>query len=144
MRGLLIPKVMHFQFDNCGENKVNKDIYSEYLISISLIFMFNDMQCYLNKEMFCYTSPMVELGYFDKFHVNFLVVGHTHCNLDQSFSILAKRIYKAPYIASPPVMQELIGIAHKVIAERPRYNIQLEVVHDYKAFFFSIHTSINR
>ena len=39
MRGLLIPKVMHFQFDNCGENKVNKYIYSEYLILISLIFM---------------------------------------------------------------------------------------------------------
>jgi hypothetical protein len=108
-RNLLMPRIMNFQFDNCGENK--------------------------NKEMFCYASLLVELGYFDEFNVNFLVVGHTHCNLDQNFSVLSSKINDAPYVASPLAMRDLLGIAHKDRLERPLYNIEVEVVHDYKTFF---------
>jgi hypothetical protein len=64
-RNLLTPRIITFQFDNCGENK--------------------------NKEMFCYASLLVELGSFDTVNINFLVVGHTHCNLDQTFSVCHRK-----------------------------------------------------
>ena len=85
--------------------------------------------------MFCYTSLLVELGIFDEVNVNFLVVGHTHCNLDQNFSVLANKIHNAPYIGSPLAMRDLLSIAHKDERERPLYNIHVEVVHDYKVVF---------
>jgi len=108
-QNLLMPRIMNFQFDNCGENK--------------------------NKEMFAYASLMVELGYFDEFNLNFLIVGHTHCNLDQNFSVLATKIHDAEYVNSPIAMRDLLGIAHKDLNERPTYNIKVDVVHDYKTFF---------
>ena len=83
--------------------------------------------------MFCYCSLLVELGYFDEFNINFLVVGHTHCNLDQNFSVLSKKIDIAQYIASPIAMRDLLDIAHRDPAEQPLHNIHVDVVHDYKA-----------
>jgi hypothetical protein len=82
--------------------------------------------------MFCYASLLVELGYFEEVNINFLVVGHTHCNLDQNFSVLSNKIFRSQYIASPLAMRDLLGIAHKDKNERPLYNVQIEVVHDYK------------
>ena len=106
LHNLIMPPVLQLQFDNCGENK--------------------------NKEMFCYASLLVELGFVDVVEINFLVVGHTHCNLDQNFSVLSRRIFKAPYIASPLAMHSLLGVAHKDPREQPRFIIQVEIVHDYK------------
>jgi hypothetical protein len=82
--------------------------------------------------MFCYASLLVELGYFKEVNINFLVVGHTHCSLDQNFSVLSKRIHDSAYIASPLALRDLLGIAHKDKNKRPWYNVALEVVHDYK------------
>ena len=85
--------------------------------------------------MFCYASLLVELGFFQEVHVNFLVVGHTHCSLDQDFSVQSNKIYYSEYIASPLAMQDLLANAHKDRLQRPLYNIQLQVVHDYKTLF---------
>jgi len=60
--GMKLPRHLILQFDNCSENKNN--------------FMM----------MFC--TILVDLGYFDIIEVYFLVVGHTHCPLDQVFSQL--------------------------------------------------------
>ena len=60
--GLKMPRHLILQFDNCSENKNN--------------FMM----------MFC--TILVDLGYFDIIEIYFLVVGHTHCPLDQVFSQL--------------------------------------------------------
>jgi len=46
--------------------------------------------------------------------INFLVVGHTHCPLDQYFSVLSKAILKAIFIASPEALMELFDTAHKI------------------------------
>ena len=54
-----MPPNIHFQLDNCGENK--------------------------NKEFFTYCAILVELGYFEEITVGFLIVGHTHASIDQYF-----------------------------------------------------------
>ena len=77
----------------------------------------------------------MELGHFDVINIGFLIVGHTHCNLDQFFSVLARKIHSAPFIASPLAMRDLISIAHKDPKERPLHNIHVEMVHDYKTLF---------
>ena len=45
---------------------------------------------------------------FEKVILHFLIVGHTHCIIDQYFSIISKRIFKAEFIASPYALHALI------------------------------------
>ena len=40
--------------------------------------------------------------------IHFLIVGHTHCIIDQYFSVISKRIYDAEFIASPHALHALI------------------------------------
>jgi hypothetical protein len=63
------------QYDNCGENK--------------------------NKYLFGYLSLLVQLQYFKEISLNFLIVGHTHCILDQYFSTLSTKINSCNFIGSP-------------------------------------------
>ena len=56
-RGYELPKTFYWHFDNSGENK--------------------------NKEMIAFASLLVEMEFVDEVQLNFLCVGHTHCNLDQ-------------------------------------------------------------
>jgi hypothetical protein len=88
-----------------------------------------------NKEMFCFASTLVERGNFEIININFLIVGHTHCNLDQNFSVLSKKIQSSPYICSPLALIELLRTAHKEVAEQPRHIVQLHSVHDYVSYF---------
>ena len=82
--------------------------------------------------MFCFGAILIELGYFDRINTNFLIVGHTHCNLDQNFSVLSKRIYESEHILTPLAMKELLASAHSSPKERPLHIIQLQSVHDMK------------
>ena len=99
-RNQLMPRIVHFQFDNCGENK--------------------------NKEMFCFASTLLELFFFEEIHMNFLIVGHTHCNLDQNFSV-----------CSPLGIVEILKTAHTDLLQRPWHVINVECVHDYINHFFN-------
>jgi hypothetical protein len=56
-----------------------------------------------------------------KIEINFLIVGHTHCKIDQNFSVLSTAIKAAFFVASPMAMRALIGKAHAKINERPRF-----------------------
>ncbi|CAN0120568.1 unnamed protein product, partial [Heterosigma akashiwo] len=51
---------LYIQFDNCSENK--------------------------NKTVFAFLSHLVQLGLFRKVKSGFLMVGHTHEDLDAYFS----------------------------------------------------------
>lgn len=106
--GKKMPRMMTFQFDNCGENK--------------------------NKEMYAYASLLVERGYLDCININFLIVGHTHDSLDQIFSVLSKKI-KNSIILTIPALHELYSKAHSNFHDRPLHVLQLEVVHDWCEFF---------
>jgi hypothetical protein len=66
---MTLPKNLHVQWDNCGENK--------------------------NKEMLIFNSLLVEMGYFTNVTMGFLIVGHTHASIDQYFSCLRRRIRRA-------------------------------------------------
>jgi hypothetical protein len=65
-KGLELPRVAYFSFDNCGENK--------------------------NRTMFAYFAMLVESRLFDATEVYFLIVGHTHTPLDQFFSVLGRYV----------------------------------------------------
>lgn len=114
-RGLNMPRVMHCQWDNSGENK--------------------------NKEMLMYSSVLVELGRFDEITMGFLLVGHTHASIDQYFSCLRKRIRQALYIASPAAMRKLFAYAldeeeeARSVFRVPLAQIQLRVIRDYRIAF---------
>ena len=42
-----------------------------------------------NKYMFAYCASLVALGYFREVRLSFLIVGHTHEDIDQQFSIIS-------------------------------------------------------
>jgi hypothetical protein len=70
-----------FQFDNAGEGK--------------------------NKLMFTYLSLLIERGDFTEIRVNFLIVGHTHCIIDQYFSTLSQKISYSAFIGTPQALKYL-------------------------------------
>lgn len=86
---------------------------------------------------------LVELGYFEKITVGFLIVGHTHASIDQYFSCLRKLIRRASFIASPLALQHLFSL-DKSSSESsksrmrsqyrpPLRQVQITFVRDYTA-----------
>ena len=58
--------VFYLQVDNCGKNK--------------------------NKTMFSFLTDLVRRGIFSKVKAGFLMVGHTHEDIDQFFSVISKHL----------------------------------------------------
>lgn len=60
-----MPRLLNLQLDNCGgENK--------------------------NKFVFAFLAYLVQAGIFQEIHLSFLIVGHTHEDIDQMFSTISK------------------------------------------------------
>jgi hypothetical protein len=57
--------------------------------------------------MFAYLSFAVQSGVFDELQMSFLIVGHTHCPLDQYFSVLSKAIDDALFIGLKICCEEI-------------------------------------
>jgi hypothetical protein len=79
-RGFKLPRTAWFQLDNCPSENKNTVINS-------------------------YMSMLVDLGYLDTVQVNYLVVGHTHCPIDQKLGALSTIIHQQEYIATPAALQ---------------------------------------
>ena len=62
--GFIMPETVMTQLDNCYENK--------------------------NQFVFAFFSIMVETKQIKTVELHFLIVGHTHCSVDQYFSVLSK------------------------------------------------------
>ena len=62
------PRVWYLQLDSAGDNK--------------------------NCWMLGYLGWLIERGVFDRIEVHFLVVGHTHEDIDQLFSVISKALYQ--------------------------------------------------
>ena len=89
--------------------------------------------------MFAYASCLVENGLVDEVFLSFLVVGHTHCNLDQEFSVIWNKIQASEFIGTPVGMWELLKIANcTALEKRPLYVEHLEHCHDWKKYFAPI------
>ena len=66
----------------------------------------------------------------DEIDVGFLVVGHTHCSIDQYFSTISNFLKsRADFVPCPAAMRHLLTVAHHDEAKRPdpRFVKQLEV-----------------
>ena len=90
-----------------------------------------------------FNALLVELGYFQKITVGFLIVGHTHASIDQYFSCLRKLIRRASFIASPLALQHLFSL-EKITSESaksrlrspyrpPLRQVQILFIRDYTA-----------
>lgn len=77
--------------------------------------------------MFTYLSLLIDRGFFDVIHVNFLIVGHTHTSIDQYFSLVSKAIKRCNFIGSPLSLRKLFGTVGD-----PLVNRKLSVFYNYK------------
>ncbi len=78
--GFKLPRSAFLQLDNCpSENK--------------------------NSIIFAYASMLVDLGYMDTVQMNYLVVGHTHCPVDQKLGALSTIIHQQEFIATPAALR---------------------------------------
>ncbi len=85
--------------------------------------------------MFMYLSYLVETGVLISIEVNFLIVGHTHCSIDQYFSVLSRAIKESEFVGSPFAIQYIYQHAHSSNKDNPLVQNFIEVVPDYvKAF----------
>ena len=108
-RGLLIPRILWLQYDNCGDQK--------------------------NKEMMCYSSLLIELFAFDEVEIAFLIVGHTHASIDQYFSVIAKAIRRTHFIGTPVALLELIRRCHNASWHQKAIIREIKVYYDLKEMF---------
>jgi len=82
-KGWTMPRTLHLQYDNSGENK--------------------------NKYNFTYLSGLVEFDYFEVIYIWFLIVGHTHNSVDQYFSVLSKLLFSIFFCGSPLALAYLLA-----------------------------------
>ena len=101
-----LPFDVQAQFDNCGENK--------------------------NKIMNGYLSLLVELDIFFSIRVSFLIVGHTHCIIDQYFSSISKIMRKCLFIATPYAIEELLDVERNTKFQNPAAQTHVHAVYDVK------------
>ena len=108
-RGLLVPRILDLQFDNCGDNK--------------------------NKEIFGFYCVLIESWSFDEIEIAFLIVGHTHASIDQYFSVISKAIKKAVFIGTPMALLELIRRCHDASWQQRAIIREIKVYYDMKSYF---------
>ena len=116
--GLSLPRILFWQFDNSGENK-NKEMlsFASLLIELELVDEVSTRTHYVYAYNISLTWSQL---YYIQIEINFLIVGHTHCKIDQNFSVLSTAIKAALFVASPMAMRSLIGKAHAKTKDRPR------------------------
>ena len=58
-------------------------------------------------------TMLIDLGYFDVIQLNYLVVGHTHCPIDQTLGAIATIIRQQDFIATPEALIHLLTVENK-------------------------------
>jgi hypothetical protein len=75
-----LPPILHVQLDNCWKN--NKSRY-----------------------VFCFWSLLVAKGIFEEVFVSFLLVGHTHEDIDATFGRWSMKLHENDYPTLPLLME---------------------------------------
>jgi len=102
------PRVFYLQLDNCsGSNK--------------------------NKFMLAWAQSLVDVGVFDEIVLSFLMVGHTHEDIDQLFSVISKGLKKRD-IVTPEDFEEVVKTTLITAGHKHVYYELLDYQHDYKAW----------
>jgi hypothetical protein len=103
-----LPKKLYLQLDNCtGSNK--------------------------NKYMFAFADMLVRKGVFEEVVLSFLMVGHTHEDIDQLFSVISGKV-KVVDMVTPDCMGKIVKNA---LIDAGYDNVDFEVLtflHDYKGW----------
>ena len=106
-----LPPKLYLQLDNCsGSNK--------------------------NKYMLAFASTLVDQGVFEEVVFSFLMVGHTHEDVDQLFSLMSKQLKKYDII-TPERFEKAIVTA---LTDAGHENVHFEFLdfqHDYKSWLES-------
>ena len=104
--------ILYLQLDNCSENK--------------------------NRVLFAFLSDLVERKVFDKVYAGFLMVGHTHEDIDQFFSVIASWLKKFETIC-PDIesLKQAIKAAFLSKGKDPPTVAHLHApeVYDYDSFY---------
>jgi hypothetical protein len=110
-KALLWPAKLKLQFDNASDNKA----YA------ALMFF----------------AILVKDGIFTKVTINFLMVGHTHEDIDQYFSVIARRLNKIVYsdrsvgVYSLEDFTNVVMSAFKLESQKPKCVELVRVNHDF-------------
>lgn len=88
-RGGQLPPVLYLQLDNCGVNK--------------------------NRWLLALLALLVEKGIFQKIKLSFLMVGHTHADIDQFFSCVSRKLKHLDTVHTLPQLHAaIVGCMDKV------------------------------
>jgi hypothetical protein len=117
----ILPPILHLQLDNaCSDNK--------------------------NRYTFCFFSLLVANGEFREVYVNFMLVGHTHEDIDALFGRLSMRLWKHDYFIVPLLMKsfmdgESISVIPHLIEEVPDFKGLIDSFICKKGKAFEGHTT---
>jgi hypothetical protein len=108
-QGFQLPGHWSCTFDNCGENK--------------------------NYTCFGYFAYLVEMDLFHTIDLHTMVVGHTHCPLDQTLGSWATIIKEQDFVATPMAIETLLQKIHEGAEgyRRPRVMRKIDVVYDLQS-----------
>ena len=101
-----LPPVLHVQLDNCWKD--NK-----------------------SRFVFCFWSLLVARGVFEEVFVSFLLVGHTHEDIDASFGRWSMKLREHDYPTLPSLMESYMNLDENTGKVIPHL---IEEVPDFKAF----------
>lgn len=129
-----LPPVLILQLDNCGKENKNQFViwYDLLLVStiwtrILLVYLL-DYKDLISVLTYRYLAFLIKLGVFAEIHLCFLPVGHTHNQIDQLFSVLARHLgCKDRY-----TLYDSIDIC-KAVFKNDSFNIH-EIVYDIVDF----------
>jgi hypothetical protein len=99
-----LPPTLHVQLDNCA----------------------NDNKC---RYVFCFWSLLVAKGIFKEVFVSFLMVGHTHNDIDASFGRWSMKLHEEDFPTIPLLMKSYMDLDNV-----PVISYLIEEVPDFKSF----------
>jgi hypothetical protein len=99
-----LPPTLHVQLDNCTK----------------------DNKC---RYVFCFWSLLVAKGIFKEVFVSFLMVGHTHDDIDASFGRWSMKLHEEDFPTIPLLMKSYMDLENVHVISH-----LIGEVHDFKAF----------
>ena len=99
-----LPPTLHVQLDNCAK----------------------DNKC---RYVFCFWSLVVTKGIFKEVFVYFLMVGHTHDDIDASFGCWSKKLHEEDFPTIPLLMKSYMDLDNVPVIPH-----MIEEVPNFKAF----------
>ena len=99
-----LPPVLHVQLDNAASDKKNR-------------------------FMFCFWSLLVHMGVFREIYVNFLLVGHTHEDINALFGRWSMHLKENNFLTIPLLMKSFIDVE-----SLPVIACLIEEIPDFKGY----------